>query len=115
LLAAVLTGAAGAALATLGPYRTGQAMFAVQYTAEHAYLDLQPGAQRRAAFGLTLLERRIGALEAVKATAAEIDVLTAVNTEVEHELALLQNMPAEDESPLRAALVRDLEGLLAEL
>ena len=30
LLAAVLTGAAGAALATLGPYRPGQAMFAVQ-------------------------------------------------------------------------------------
>ncbi len=115
MLAAVLTGAAGAALATLGPYRPGQAVFAVQYTAEHAYLDLQPGPQRRAAFGLTLLERRIGALEAVKATAAEVDVLTAVNTEIEHELALLQNVPAQDESPLRAALVRELEGLLVEL
>ncbi|NMB67240.1 MAG: hypothetical protein GYA20_00575 [Chloroflexi bacterium] len=115
LLAAVLTGAAGAALATLGPYRPGQAMFAVQYSAEHAYLDLRPGSQRRAAFGLTLLERRIGALETVNGTAAEIDVLTAVNTEIEHELALLQSVPAADEAPLRAGLVRDLEGLLAAL
>ena len=113
-LAVVLT-AAGAALATLGPYRPGQAMFAAQYTAEHAYLDLQPDPQRRATFGLTLLERRIGALETVNATAAEIDVLTAVNTEIEHELALLQNVPAADEAPLRAGLVRDLEGLLAAL
>jgi hypothetical protein len=115
LLLAMLAITAGIALATAGPFRPGQRLFGLQYSAEHAFQDLQRDPLQRIQYGMTLLERRIAALDGVTGTPAEIDVLTAINTEIGHTLELLQTTPSLSESALRATLARDLDDLLAHL
>ncbi len=115
LLAVMLAITAGIALATVAPFHPGQPLYDLQGSAEHAYLDLLRNPEQRALFSLTLLERRVQALDAVAGTPAELDLLTAAYGEIDRALALFQAVPTSSAAALRETLARDLDDLLARL
>lgn len=111
-----LTGvSAAAALALIGPFHPGQALFAAQDWAEHRYEGMIGGPEAQAQYELTLLERRIDDLEGSLGSLAEWEALKAVSREIDHLLSLFQSVSEDSEAALRAVFLQDLERLTALL